>query len=66
MIIMKKEPKNYIYWKSIIEDKEKLFEFMGRGNERQKKEMKKAHKYYEYLNSQQQQDLFEVKPGDTS
>ncbi len=56
-----KEPRNYAYWRSIIEDGEKAAEFMVRGNERQKKELIKAFKYMEYLKSLSAKDMFETK-----
>lgn len=56
---MKREPRNYAYWKSIIEDPEKAAEFMAKGNERQKKEIKKVFKYIESKKRLQESDLFE-------
>jgi hypothetical protein len=55
---MTKEPKNYAYWKSIIEDSDKAAEFMVRGSDRQKKELKKVFKYIETQNKSKQSDLF--------
>ncbi len=55
---MKKEPKNYAYWKSIIADSEKSAEFMARGTDRQKKEIKRVFKYMESQKKSQQGDLF--------
>ncbi len=55
---MKKEPKNYAYWKSIISDPEKSTEFMARGTERQKKEIRRVFKYMESQKKSQQLDLF--------
>ncbi len=54
----KKEPKNYIYWKSIVEDPDKAAEFMIRGSERQKKEIKRVFKYIENQKTLDQPDLF--------
>ncbi|MFH1837112.1 MAG: hypothetical protein ABH862_03240 [Candidatus Omnitrophota bacterium] len=56
--VMKREPKNYSYWKTILEDSAKMHEFMARGNERQKKDMKRAYKYWASQNKEFQQDLF--------
>ncbi len=55
---MKKEPKNYPYWRTILDNKEQVEEFMLRGNARQKKELKKAFIYFESQKNQKQQDLF--------
>ncbi len=55
---MKKEPKNYAYWRSIIEDADKAAEFMAHGNDRQKKELKNAFKYMESQKRLDQTDLF--------
>jgi len=55
---MTKEPKNYAYWRSIIEDAEKAAEFMIRGSDRQKKEIKKVFKYIESQKKFKQTDLF--------
>ena len=54
---MKKEPKNYAYWRSIIEDSDKAAEFMVRGTDRQKKELKKVFKYMETQKKSHQSDL---------
>ena len=54
-----REPRNYAYWKSIIEDSEKSVEFMVRGSDRQKKEIKKVFKYMEHLNKQKSSDMFD-------
>ncbi|MDP8258903.1 MAG: hypothetical protein P9L90_05730 [Candidatus Aadella gelida] len=54
----KKEPKNYAYWKSVIEDPDKAAEFMIRGSDRQKKEIKKVFKYIENQKTLDQPDLF--------
>ncbi len=56
---MKKEPKNYSYWKTIIKDADKVAQFMSRGTARQKKEIKTAFKYWESQNKTHQKDLFE-------
>ncbi|MCK5451022.1 MAG: hypothetical protein KAI70_04585 [Candidatus Omnitrophica bacterium] len=56
---MTREPKNYSYWKSVLEDKELTRDFMARGNDRQKKEMKRAYKYWTYQTEQGQKDLFD-------
>lgn len=53
-----REPRNYAYWKSIIKDSEKAAEFMVRGSERQKKELKKVFKYMEYLKNLRFPDMF--------
>jgi len=58
---MTKEPKNYAYWKSIIEDADKAADFMVRGSDRQKKELKKVFKYIENQNKLKQSDLFQTK-----
>ena len=55
---MTKEPKNYAYWRSIIEDSEKASEFMVRGSDRQKKELKKVFKYIESQKKSTENDLF--------
>ncbi len=55
---MKREPRNYAYWKNIIQDPEKAAEFMANGNDRQKKEIRKVFKYMESLGKLQQSDLF--------
>ena len=54
-----REPRNYAYWKSITDDAEKAAEFMVRGSDRQKKELKKAFKYTEYLKKQKISDMFD-------
>ena len=54
-----KEPRNYAYWRSIIADSNKAAEFMVRGSEHQKKELKKAFKYMEYLNDLKTSDMFD-------
>jgi len=56
---MTKEPKNYAYWRSIIEDEAKTAEFMVRGSDRQKKELKKVFKYMESQTKANQSDFFE-------
>ncbi len=55
---MMKEPKNYAYWRSIIDDGDKAAEFMVRGSDRQKKELKKVFKYMESQKKAGQGDLF--------
>ena len=55
---MKREPRNYAYWKTVIDDADKAAEFMARGTERQKKELKKAFKYMESQKKARQTDLF--------
>ncbi|MBF0252183.1 MAG: hypothetical protein HQL29_00050 [Candidatus Omnitrophica bacterium] len=56
---MKKEPKNYAYWKIILKDGDKVAEFMSRGTLRQKKEIKTAFKFWESQNKTVQKDLFQ-------
>ncbi|MBD3379851.1 MAG: hypothetical protein GF408_05245 [Candidatus Omnitrophica bacterium] len=56
-----REPRNFAFWKDIIRDPEKSAEFMARGNERQKKELRKVFKYIERLNRERQKDLFKDK-----
>ncbi|MFH1411418.1 MAG: hypothetical protein ABIG55_02100 [Candidatus Omnitrophota bacterium] len=55
---MTKEPKNYAYWKSILDNEEKAAEFIVKGSERQKKELKKVFKYMEMKKEKEQADLF--------
>jgi hypothetical protein len=59
---MKKEPKNYAYWKAMMDDPEKSARFMSLGSDRQKKELKEAFQYSEYLRNLKQQDLFDPSP----
>ena len=56
---MKKEPKNYAFWLSVIKDPEQAAEFMAKGNDRQKRELKRAFKYHEAQKKAAQKDLFD-------
>jgi len=54
-----KEPKNYAFWLSVMKDPEQAAEFMVRGNDRQKKELRKAFRYLETEKRSRQPELFD-------
>jgi hypothetical protein len=56
---MMKEPKNFAFWYSVIKDPEQCARFMVKGNERQKRDLRRAFRYMEFRKEQGQKDLFE-------
>lgn len=51
-----KPPKNLTYWLGIAEDLELSQQFKDRGNESQKKALKQAQRYLQWLKIQKQKD----------
>ena len=43
-----RQPKNYHYWLSVLQDSNKVKAFMDRGTEQQRKDLQQAQKYQKW------------------